>query len=214
MFLFSGFISYWFYVKLDIHTFNLWPLAIDRDFGLLYPIITFFLTIAIVNAINITDGLDGLAWWLSISVLAILWFLTFTTQWYLATTIIAIVLWCMIAFLWYNINPARIFMWDSGSLWLWGLVAALVYLLNIRIGIMIPFIIMFLIFWIEIGSSLLQIFRKKTFKKKLFLIAPFHHLLEKQWHAEHTIVMRFRLVQVILCAICLVMIFYQLGWWS
>jgi UDP-N-acetylmuramyl pentapeptide phosphotransferase/UDP-N-acetylglucosamine-1-phosphate transferase len=59
-----------------------------------------------------------------------------------------------------------------------GLIASLVYLLNIRFGILIPFIILFGIFWLEVGSSLFQILRKKIFKKKLFTVAPFHHALE------------------------------------
>jgi UDP-N-acetylmuramyl pentapeptide phosphotransferase/UDP-N-acetylglucosamine-1-phosphate transferase len=60
MFSFSAFITYWFYAKLGIDFFNLWPLAGEVDFGIYYVIITFFLTVGIVNAINITDGLDGL----------------------------------------------------------------------------------------------------------------------------------------------------------
>ena len=207
---FSGFISYRFYIKLWVDRLNLWPIAWEVEIGLFSAVITFFLTVAIVNAINITDGLDGLAWWLLMIILLVLWIVTFTNQRFLATTIIGIVLWCMLAFLRFNINPAKIFMWDSWALWFGWLVATLVYLLNINFGIIIPFIIMFGIFWVEIGSSFLQIFRKKVFKKKLFRVAPYHHLLEYTWTKEHTIVMKFWVVQGILAMIALLWIFYQM----
>jgi len=60
MFGFSAFISFWFYDKLGIDRVNLRPFAGQVDLGIRYAIITFFFTITIVNAINITDGLDGL----------------------------------------------------------------------------------------------------------------------------------------------------------
>lgn len=209
MFSFSAFITYWFYAKLGIDFFNLWPLAGEVDFGIYYVIITFFLTVGIVNAINITDGLDGLVWWLMLIILMVLWIITFISQRYLATTIIGIVLWSTLAFLWFNINPAHIFMWDSWALGFWWLIAALVYLLNIRFGIMIPFILMFALFWIEIGSSFFQILWKKLFKRKLFTVAPFHHALEHAGKAEHTIVMKMRVVQWILGIVALMGILYQ-----
>lgn len=55
--------------------------------------------------------------------------------------------------------------------------------------------ILFLLFWLELITSGLQIFRKRVFKKKLFSIAPFHHLLEHKGQKEFTIVMRFWIVQ-------------------
>ena len=61
MIVFSAFISRWFYSRLGVDYINLWPIAGKISLGLFYPIITFFVTISIVNAINITDGLDGLA---------------------------------------------------------------------------------------------------------------------------------------------------------
>ncbi len=195
MFGFSAFITYRFYIKLGIDFFNLRPLAGEVHFGIFWAIITFVLTVAIVNAINITDGLDGLVGGLMLIVLGVLAIITFISQWYLATTIIGIMLGSTLAFLWFNINPAHIFMGDSGALAYGGLIAALVYLLNIRFGIVIPFLLMFLLFWMELGSSFLQIMWKKIWKKKLFTVAPFHHALEHAGKAEHTIVMKMRVVQ-------------------
>ena len=206
----AAWISYRFYIKLGIDYLNLWPLfSSPIHFGFWYPIITFFLTIAIVNAINITDGLDGLAGGMMVMVLGVFSIITFTYGWYLATTVLGIVAWALLAFLMFNINPAKIFMWDSGALALGWLVATLVYLLNIKNSILIPFLILFGLFIIEFCSSGLQIFWRKIFKKKLFTIAPFHHNLENQGIPEHTIVMKFWIIQGILAAITLILIIYN-----
>lgn len=211
MFLFSWFISYWFYFKLWISHLNIWPLNWEINLWLFFLPFTFIFTVAIVNAINIVDWLDGLAGWLMMEVLFIMWLVTFFYQWYLATTIIGIVLWVLLAFLWFNINPAKIFMGDSGALGLGWMVASLVYLLNIKMGIIIPFLILFWLFWIDLGSSFIQILWKKIFKRKLFSIAPYHHLLEYQWRPEYNIVMKFWLVQWVLAWITLLLVFYQLN---
>ncbi len=210
MFGFSAFISYWFYGKLGVDWINFWPLTGEIHLGIWYAVLTFFFTITIVNAINITDGLDGLVGGLMLIILTVLWIVTFINQWFLATTLIGIVLGTLLAFLRFNINPAKIFMGDSGALALWWLIATLVYLLNIKFGIIIPFLVIFSIFRLEIGSSFLQLTRKKIFKRKLFTIAPYHHALEHRGTPEHTIVMKFWVVQGVLAAIALIGMLYQL----
>lgn len=210
MWLFSAFISYRFYIKLWVSTLNMRPLGGEIDLGRIMPVLTFFLTISLVNAINITDGLDGLAAWLLLIIFGVIGIMTFVSQRYLATTLIALILGVLVAFLRFNIHPAKIFMGDSGALALGGMLATLVYLLNINFGIFIPFMMLLLIFWVELASSFFQILWKKTFKKKLFAVAPFHHLLEHRGYPESTIVMKFRLIQGVLSAIALTMLLYQL----
>lgn len=210
MFLFSGFISYRFYRKLGIDYLNLRPFGGERHIGIFAPLLMFFFTVVVVNAINITDGLDWLVGGLSMIILTVLAIITFVSQRYLATTVIGIVLGALLAFLWFNINPAAIFMGDSGALALGWLISSLLYLINIRFGIVFPFLILLLLFRIEFGSSFLQILSKKFFKRKLFTVAPFHHLLEYKGIPEHTIVMRFRVIQGVLAAIALIGIMYQL----
>ena len=161
MFLFSGFIAYWFYFKLWIDWINLWPFWWEVHLWFFYLIFSFIFTVFIVNAVNITDWLDGLAGGLILIILFVLGIITFFYKWYLATALIWVVSWVLLAFLWFNINPAKIFMWDSGALALGGLVATLVYLLNIRMWILIPFLVLFAVFEIEIFSSFLQIVWKK-----------------------------------------------------
>ena len=209
MVVFSAFISRWFYSRLWIDYVNLWPIAGKISLGLFYPVLTFFATIAIVNAINITDGLDGLAGGLMTMILFVLGIILFFNQTYIATTVIAIVVAILVAFMFYNIHPAKIFMGDSWAFALWGLIASLLYFLNMRTWILIPFLILFWIFIVDLLSSFLQIFWKKYFKKKLFLVAPLHHLFEKRGINETTIVMKSWFIQGILAAITIIILFYQ-----
>ena len=208
MFLFSGFIAYWMFFKLWVDYIILWWNEIH--IGFLYFILLFIFTVLLVNAVNITDWLDWLAWWIISMILVALWIMTFFQHWYLATTVIAIITATLIAFLWYNINPAKIFMWDSWALAFGWLIASIVYLLGIKLwiwSIMIP--LLFLVF-LELFSSFLQIFWKKVFKRKLFTIAPFHHYLENKWYKEYTIVMKFWLIQAVLTALAIIIFFYQI----
>ena len=208
MFLFSAFIAYWMYFKLWVDYVILWNTEIHIWF--LYFILLFVFTVLLVNAVNITDGLDGLAWWILAMSLTALGIMTFFQHWYLATSVIAIIVAALIAFLWYNINPAKIFMGDSGALAFWGLLSAIIYLLAIKLWIWVIIVPLLFLFFVELWSSFLQIFWKKVFKKKLFKIAPFHHYLENEGYKEYTIVMKFWLIQAVLTALAIIIFFYQI----
>lgn len=207
--LFSAFISYWFYIKLGIDYVNLRPIAGKIQLWIFFPIATFIITIAIVNAINITDWLDWLAGWLSMAVLWTFLIATFLNWTYIASTVLWVIVSILGAFLFFNVKPAKVFMWDSGAFAIWWIIATTLYLLNMRTGILIPFFIVFLLFNIELCSSGLQMLRKKIFHKKLFPIAPFHHLLEYRDNAEYTIVMKARLIQIVLMLIWVLCLLVQ-----
>lgn len=209
MFIFAAFISRRFYSKLGVDYINFWPLAGNISLGIFYPIITFFVTISIVNAINITDGLDGLAWGLMMIILFVLVIATFFNGTFIATTVIAIVMAVLVAFMFYNINPAKIFMWDSGAFALGWLLSALLFTLNMRMWIFIPFVVLFGLFIIDTASSFLQILSKRYLKRKIFAVSPLHHLFEHRGTPETTIVMKAWLIQWILAAIVVIAIFYQ-----
>lgn len=209
MVVFSAFISRWFYSRLWIDYINLWPIAGKISLGIFYPILTFFITIAIVNAINIADGLDGLAGGTMTIILFVLGVILFFNQTYIATTVIAIMVAILVAFMFYNIHPAKIFMGDSWAFALWGLIASLLYFLNMRMGVFIPFAILFGLFIVDLCSSFLQIFWKKYFKKKLFAVSPLHHLFEHRGIHETTIVMKAWFIQWILAAVTIILLFYQ-----
>jgi phospho-N-acetylmuramoyl-pentapeptide-transferase len=80
-----------------------------------------------------------------------------------------------------------------------------------RLGIIIPFVIIFLLFIVDVGSSLLQIIWKKRFHRKLFAVSPIHHLFEHRGISEPTIVMKAWMMQGILAAIAIIAIFYQIS---
>lgn len=209
MFLFSAFISYWMFYKLWIDYIILWNSEIH--IWIFYLIFTFILTVVIVNAVNITDWLDGLAWWILLMILIALSIMTYFQHWYILTSVLSVIWASLVAFLRYNINPAKLFMWDSWALAFGWLISSVIYLLGIKLGIWTIIIPLLLIIFIELGSSFLQIWWKKIFKRKLFTIAPFHHNLEKRWYAEYTIVMKFWLIQAVLTTISIIIFFYQIS---
>ena len=211
MIIFAFFISWWFYFKLGISTINLWPFLPEIDLGFGYFLLTFLFTISLANAVNITDWLDGLAWGVSLFVLLVLGIYSFWVGWYLSTTLLMVVAAVLLAFLWFNIPPAKIFMGDSGALALGGLMAATIYLLDNRAPIFVPSLFLLGIFWAELLTSFLQISWKKLFKRKLFPIAPLHHWLEFLGYPEYNIVGRMWLIQIVLSLITLLFLLFWLG---
>ena len=207
MILFAGFITYWFYSILWVDWVLLRP-GMKIYLWLWFIPFSFLLTLFITHAINIIDGLDGVAWGMMSIVLSTLALVTFLNQTYIATSLIVVVIAVLVSFLRYNINPAKIFMWDSGAFALWGFLSSLILLLNMREGIFIPFVILFALFIIELLSSFLQILSKKILKKKIFAIAPFHHLCEYYGMKEYTVVMRFWMIQFLLALVALIVILY------
>lgn len=210
MTIFASFITYWFYVKLWVDRVILWPGGDMLQLGRLFVPLSFLFVLFLTHAINITDGLDGLAGGMMAIILAIIGVVMFAMKIYIATTLVAVVISILIAFLWFNINPARIFMGDSGAFSLGGLLSVTVLLLNMSIGIIIPFIVLFLPFTIELLSSFTQMIWKKYRHKKLFPIAPLHHLCEYYGMKEYTVVMKFWLVQWVLWMVSLIMLLYAL----
>lgn len=178
------------------------------------PIVIFFIT-AISNGANLTDGIDGLATGTSAiigSCLAILaWvsgniiFANYLDIMYIPnvgelTIYISAFVGATLGFLWYNTYPAQIFMGDTGSLAIGGIIA--VFAILIRKELLIP--IMCGIFIAENLSVIMQVSYFKMTKKKygegkrLFLMAPLHHHYQKKGYAEPKIVQRFMIVCIIL----------------
>ena len=180
-------LGWWFAVKLGWTAIEV-PFVGDWHVGVMGMIVVFtFAVVATSNAVNISDGLDGLA-----GVLAMLAYgayaviALFQGQWMLTGFCLTVVGW-LLSYIWFNVPPARFMMGDTGSFALGaglGVVAMMTnafFLLPI-IGVM---------FVVEAGSSLLQIFAKKVFHKKIFVSAPIHHHLEANGWGEAKIVMRF-----------------------
>lgn len=196
-----GLILGWFFCyKLGFTAVHV-PYVGDIDLGWLIVPLFGFIVVATGNAVNISDGLDGLAGGLAaVSFGAYGIIALMQAQVFLAGFCFTIV-GALLSYLWFNIYPARFFMGDVGSFALGtslGVVAMLtntVFLLPI-IGI---------VFVAEAGSSLIQIVSKKLFKRKIFISAPIHHHLEASGWPEVKVTMRFWVIGVVAAIIGVLM---------
>ncbi len=181
--------AYWFYYKLGFDVLHI-PGMGDFNIGIWYIPLFIFVVIATSFSVNQTDGLDGLAG----GVLAITFFafgvISFIQGRYELTALTAVIGGSLLAFLWFNIFPARFFMGDTGAMSLGTVLAVIAFLTN---SVAVLPIIGF-IFVLEAASTLLQIFWRKVFHKKLFLSAPIHHHFEGLGWPETKVTMRFWII--------------------
>lgn len=155
------------------------------------------IVVSFTNAFNITDGLDGLASGLLMIALFSFWLLARSALDTPLSVFLAIWIGAIVAFLYFNVFPARIILGDVGAL-SFGATMAVVGLL---IGKVFAFVVIGGIFIIEFGSSFIQILSKKFLKKKAFTVAPFHLWLQNIGWEEPKIVMRAWLAGIILALI-------------
>lgn len=184
---------------LWIHAFH-----IKLDIGFLYGLFILLCLIASSNAVNITDGLDGLSAGLSIIALSTFGIITWNTDWLLGYSDIAIFIFILVGsilgFLVYNVNPARVFMGDTGSLCLGATLASIAILTRHELLL----IVIGLVFVIEMLSVILQRYYYKLTKKRIFPMAPIHHSFEKWGYTERDIVKLFWIVGFICSMIAIV----------
>ena len=171
--------------------------------GALWYLFAGCLMVGVINGTNFTDGIDGLASSVScvvgvfFSVLAILW------QDAGLSVVGGALIGATLGFLLYNFHPARVFMGDTGSLFLGAIVMGTLFQINE------PFLALFVcaVYIIELLSTVLQIiYFKITHGKRLFKMAPIHHHFEKCGWNENRIVLVFSLVQAIFCALAFILI--------
>lgn len=182
-----------------IHT-----LKIKQNIGWLYGMIILFILTASSNAVNLTDGLNGLAGGLSIISLATFGIITWFTEWLLGYEDIAVFTFLLIGsvlgFLVYNVPKAKIFMGDTGSLSLGATLGA--YAIITRHEILL--ILIGLVFVIETITTIIQIVIYKLTKKRVFKMTPIHHSFELNGWKEEEIVKLFWIVGFISCIIALI----------
>lgn len=178
---------------LDIHT-----LGIKINFGWLYGFFILFVLVASSNAINLTDGLDGLAGGLSAIAFLSFGIISFGSYWIAGSEEIGIfcfiLVGALLGFLVYNSYPAKVFMGDTGSLALGATLASVAIITSHEITL----IVVGGVFVIETLCSIIQMIAGRYFNKKVFLMAPLHHHLEKLGWAETDIVKMFLVVGTIL----------------
>jgi len=189
----ASIISYWLFSNLSISVLNI-PLIGVLELGWLYIPFAAFVIVAFTNAYNISDGLDGLAGGLLFIALIIFWIISTSSLDTPLETFIAVWVGGLVAFLYFNVYPARIWMGDVGSM-AFGATFAVIGLL---LGKVAALVVIGLIFVLEVGSSLAQMLSKYFRGKKLFEAAPFHLLLQHKGWAEPKIVMRAWLAQIML----------------
>lgn len=168
----------------------LWPGVYDAGGWLALPL-AFLMTAGTINAVNITDGLDGLAGGSFLVSLGVMLILIPVNG---LNAEVMIELFFMVAgFMFYNIRPAKTFMGDTGSHFLGGALAALC-VMNARTLAIIP---AGFIFIIEMLSSAIQIFTIRKLNKKVFLMAPLHHHYQKKGMDETAVTLRFWLIHAV-----------------
>lgn len=193
-------LGWFFFDRLDVTAVTV-PFVGEWNLGWLIVPLFAFIVVAVGNAVNISDGLDGLAGGLAAIAFGSFGIIALMQGNGLLAGFCFTVVGALLSYLWFNIHPARFFMGDVGSFAL-GTSLGVVAMLTDSLFIL-P--IIGLVFVIEAGSSLIQIFSKKVFKRKVFISAPIHHHLEATGWPETKITMRFWVIAAV-CSFVGVMI--------
>ena len=173
-------------------------LMLMRYEGLVSP--NLYIPFITVNAVNLTDGLDGLA--TSVTIPVALFFVSVATWWSYTQlgVFAAALLGGLLAFLLFNAHPAKVFMGDTGSLFLGGAVAGMAFAFDMPLVL----VLVGIVYIVETLSDILQVaYFKLTHGKRIFKMAPIHHHFEMCGWSEVKIVTVFTAVSVLFCALAL-----------
>ncbi|MBI4226488.1 phospho-N-acetylmuramoyl-pentapeptide-transferase [Candidatus Roizmanbacteria bacterium] len=185
-------ISYWLLIDLKIDIIHI-PFLGVFEISWSYVLFSTFVIVAFANAVNITDGLDGLASGILLFALSSFWVVSRSILDVPTSLFIAAWLGGLIAFLYFNIYPARIFLGDAGAL-SFGATFAVIGLI---LGKAFALPIIGGVFVIEIVSSLIQLLGKKFLGRKVFPVAPIHLWLQLKGWEEPKIVMRLWIIAIL-----------------
>ena len=178
--------------------------GIEIELGFFFGVFILFLLVGTTNAVNITDGLDGLCGGLSVMAFLSYGVISWGSYWITGYQEMAIFCFILVGsvlgFLVFNTHPAKVFMGDTGSLALGGALATVAILTRHEISLAV----VGGVFVIETLSSLIQIIAIRKFKKKVFLKAPLHHHFEQLGWLETDIVKMFWIVGFMLGMIGLI----------
>ena len=170
---------------------------IHLELGWFYYVFALIFITGIINSVNLTDGIDGLASSVTLVVAVFLSVLGFTYAKYDAALLGGVTVGATLGFLVYNFYPARIFMGDTGSLFLGGIVAGAAFVIDSPLCMAIAGII----YICEALSDIIQVGVYKLTHKRVFKMAPIHHHFEKCGWSEKKIVFAFSAVTLIASAI-------------
>jgi phospho-N-acetylmuramoyl-pentapeptide-transferase len=165
--------------------------------GIPYLLLIYLVVAGTTNAVNLTDGLDGLAAGCAAIVLLAYIGITFiTTGFHDLAVLSGCLVGACVGFLWFNAFPATVFMGDTGSLGLGGAIAGMAIMTKTEVLLLL----LGAIFVAEALSVLIQVFSFQAFRKRVFLMAPIHHHFELMAWSETKIILRFWIVAAICAA--------------
>jgi phospho-N-acetylmuramoyl-pentapeptide-transferase len=195
----AGILGFWFYTKLDVSTVNI-PFSAPLELGWL--VIPFFIILSLaVYASGVIDGIDGLSGSVFISVFTAYAIIAFAQNQIDLAAFTASIVGGLLAFLWFNIPPARFYMSDTGTMALTLALAVIAFMtdsLGEGYGIAaLPVIGALLV--ITVASNILQVIWKKAFGRKLLRVAPLHHHFEAIGWPGYKVTMRYWVLSMV-CA--------------
>lgn len=188
--------AWWFFVKLERDVIHV-PFSGNFAVGAWFMLFATFVIVATAFSTNEADGLDGLAGGVMLIAYAALGAIAFKHGLYDLAAFTGVVMGALLAFLWFNIYPARFFMGDTGAMSL-GVTAGVIALLT-NSALLLP-LIMFIPF-IESGSVIVQVLSKRFAGRKLFISTPIHHHFEALGWPETKVTMRFWIVAGVMAAV-------------
>lgn len=205
-FIAGGVAAWWVYAKLGESWHSLWiPLVGQISIGWwIIPIIVFFVMFT-ANAVNIADGLDGLAGGSLIITFSALTVISWIEGRVAFTPLNATAVGALIAYTYFNIKPARFQMGDVGSLGLGALLA--INCIAINRTLLLPFL--GFIFYAEAFSVIIQIISRRLLGKRILKMAPIHHHFEFKGWSEEKIVMRFWIIHAFMVTVGMWLAFYK-----
>ncbi len=196
----------WFFFKLDWDVLHV-PFFGDFNIGIWYIPIFIFVIVATSFSVNQTDGLDGLASGTLVSAFGAYAVISVLQERYELAAFCGVIMGALLAFLWFNIYPARFFMGDTGAMSLGVTLAVIAMLTNS--ALLLP--VIGLVFVIEAITTIIQLVSKKLFGRKVFLIAPIHHHYEAQGWPEPKVVMRFWVVSWIAASLGIILLLLDMS---
>ena len=165
---------------------------------IVYIFFAMFVMVGCVNAVNLTDGIDGLSSSVTLPVMVFFAAAAFCMKRYDLALLPAVLAGGLIAYLFYNWHPAKVFMGDTGSLFLGGVVCALAFALDMPLVL----ILVGFVYIVETLSVILQVlYFKATHGKRLFKMSPIHHHFEMVGWKEEKIVLVFAGISALMCMI-------------
>jgi phospho-N-acetylmuramoyl-pentapeptide-transferase len=195
----AAFGAWWFFYKLGWSQIHV-PGIGDFEIGWLYIPLFMLVIVATAFSVNESDGLDGLAGGILLACFGAYTALAFAMQRYELAMFCAAVAGGLLAFLWFNVYPARFFMGDTGAMSLGTTLGVIAMLTNS--ALVLPIIAFPLV--IESVSVIIQIISRKLFGRKVFLSAPIHHHFEALGWPETKVTMRFWILAAVSASIGLV----------